>query len=178
MGGGMDRALREGEMKAVSEWKSRTSMSFRLSGDLPPAQEVTHLLGIAPTFDRRKGELIPPRGRKQPVDVWGLELIDKGEWEDNLPLPEAIARVADILRRLTPGLAQLDRRVVKAELWISTTRAEEMGGFAIPVEIVAAAGAAQLQISISFLILLEDDDEDDPHDEDRKGDGADDVASR
>jgi hypothetical protein len=37
------------------------------------------------------------------------------------------ARVADILRRLTPGLAQLDRRVVNAELWISALREEAMG---------------------------------------------------
>ncbi len=145
----------------MSHWKSRTSMSFRLSGDLPPSQDVTHLLGIAPTFDRRKGELIPPRRRKQPVDVWGLDLIDRSEWEDGLPLPEATARVADILRRLTPGLAQLDRDAVNAELWISTIREEAMGGFGIPAEIVAAAGAAQLQISVSVLIILEDDEEGD-----------------
>lgn len=150
-----------GKSTAVSHWKSRTSMSFRLSGDLPPSQDVTHLLGIAPTFDRRKGELIPPRRRKQPVDVWGLDLIDRSEWEDGLPLPEATARVADILRRLTPGLAQLDRDAVNAELWISTIREEAMGGFGIPAEIVAAAGAAQLQISVSVLIILEDDEEGD-----------------
>lgn len=144
----------------MSHSNSRTSMSFRLSGDLPPSQEVTHLLGIAPSFDRRKGELIPPRRRKQPADVWGLELIDRSEWEDGLPLPEATARVADILRRLTPGLAQLDRCVVNAELWIGTTRGEAMGGFGIPVEIVAAAGTAQLQISVSVHILLEDDEDD------------------
>lgn len=155
----MDRALREGEVKAVSHWKSHTSMNLRLSGDLPPSDEVGHLLGIAPTFVRRKGEPVPPGRRKQPVDVWDLDLIDSSEWEANLPLPEATARVADILRRLTPGLAQLDRRVVNAELWIGTTRVEEMGGVAIPVEIVAAAGAAQLQISVSILVVLDDDDD-------------------
>lgn len=144
----------------MSHEKSRTNMSLRLSGNLPPTDEVTRLLGIAPTFDRRKGELIPPRRRKQPADVWGLDLIDRSEWEDGLPLPEATARVADILRRLTPGLAQLDRRVINAELWISTIREEVMGGFGIPAEIVAAAGVAQLEISVSVLIILEDDEDD------------------
>ena len=158
-------------MTAVSHAKSRTSMSFRLSGDLPPSQEVTHLLGIAPTFERRKGEPIPPGRRKQPIDVWSLALINRSEWEDGLPLSEATARVADILRRLTPGLAQLDRRVINAELWIGTTREEAMGGFGIPVEIVAAAGAAQLQISVSVHILLVDDEDDGADEVDSGADG-------
>lgn len=80
---------------------------------------------------------------------------------DGLPLPEAARRAAELLQRLTPGLAQLDRSVVKAELWISTIREEVMGGFGIPTEIVAAAAAAQLEISVSVLILLEDDDDGD-----------------
>jgi hypothetical protein len=150
-----------GKSTAVNHWKSRTSMSFRLSGDLPPSQEVTHLLGIAPTFERRKGEPIPPGRRKQPIDVWSLALINRSEWEDGLPLSEATARVADILRRLTPGLAQLDRRVIE----------EAMGGFGIPVEIVAAAGAAQLQISVSVHILLEDDEDDGADEVDSGADG-------
>lgn len=145
----------------MSHEKSRTNMSLRLSGDLPPTDEVTRLLGIAPTFQRRKGEPIPPGRRKQPVDVWSLDLIERSEWEDGLPLPEATARATETLRLLTPGLAQLDRSLVNAELWISTIREEVMGGFGIPVEIVAAAGAAQLQISVSVLIILEDNDEDD-----------------
>ena len=144
----------------VSRWKSRTWMALRLAGDLPPTEEVTRLLGIAPTFQRRKGEPIPPGRRKQPTDVWSLELIKRSEWEDGPPLPEATTRAADMLRRLTPGLAQLDRSVINAELWISTIREEAMGGFGIPAEIVAAAGAAQLEISVSVLILLEDDEED------------------
>ena len=143
----------------MSHEKSRTSMSFRLSGDLPPTEEVTRLLGVTPTRQRRKGE--PSHlGRLQPFDVWILDLIARSEWEDGPPFPEATARAVDILRRLTPGLAQLDRRVVNAELWISTTREGVMGGFGIPGEIVAATGAAQLQISVSVLIILEDDEED------------------
>ena len=143
----------------MSHSKSRTNMALRLSGDLPPTDEVTRLLGISPTFQRRKGELIPP-GRRQLVDVWSLDLIQRSEWKDGSPLPEATARATDILRRLTPGLAQLDRLAIKVELWISTIREEVMGGFGIPVEIVVIAGVAQLEISVSVLILLEDDEED------------------
>jgi hypothetical protein len=135
-------------------------MAFRIFGDLPPSDEVTRLLGVVPTFQRRKGEPIPPGRRKQPFDVWSLELIKRSEWEDGPPLPEATARVADTLRRLAPGLAQLDRGAVTAQLWISSIREEAMGGFDIPAEIVTAAGAAQLEIVVSVLIILEDDDED------------------
>lgn len=145
----------------MSRWKSRTWMAFRIFGDLPPAEEVTRLVGMAPTFQRRKGEPIPPGRRKQPFDVWSLELIKRSEWEDGPPLPEATARAAETLRRLTPGLAQLDQRVVTAQLWISTIREEAQGGFDIPAEIVAAAGAAQLEVTVSVLIILEDDEGDD-----------------
>jgi hypothetical protein len=142
-------------------------MALRLSGDLPSDAEMTRLLGIAPTFQRRKGELIHHGRQQQPTDVWSLELIHRSEWEDGPPLPEATARAAETLRRLTPGLAQLDRSAVNAELWISTIREEAMGGFGIPAEIVAAAGAAQLEISVSVLIILEDDE-----DRDTEGDAA------
>lgn len=142
----------------MGRWKSRTSMSFRLAGDLPPTEEVTRLLGVTPTMQRRKGE--PSHlGRQQPLDVWSLDLIARSEWEDGPPLPKATARAADTLRRLTPGLGQLDRSVVTAQLWISTMREEAQGGFDIPTEIVSAAAAAQLQISVSVLIILEDDEE-------------------
>ena len=114
----------------MGQWKSRTSMSIRLSGDLPTTEEVTRLLRIAPTDHARKGEPIHRGGEQQPVDVWSLELIQRSEWEDGPPLPEATARATDILRGLTPGLAQLDRHAVKAELWISTIREEAMGALA------------------------------------------------
>lgn len=160
----------------MSGKKSRTYMGLRLSGDLPPTEEVTRLLGIAPTEQGRKGEPIHRGRQQQPADVWSLNLIERSEWEDGLPLPEAAARAADMLRSLTRGLSQLDRRLVKAELWISTIREETMGGFGIPSEIVAAAGAAQLEISVSVLILLDDDGGgDDQNDE--EGDKADDDVA-
>jgi hypothetical protein len=134
-------------------------MSFRLAGDLPPTEEVTHLLGVVPTMQRRKGEPIP-LGRKQPFDVWSLKLIERSEWEDGPPLPEATARAAKMLRHLTPGLAQLDRSVITAQLWISTMREEAQGGFDIPAEIIVAAGAAKLEVVVSVLIILEDDEDD------------------
>ena len=145
----------------MSHSKSRTCMGLRLSGDLPPTEEITRLLGIAPTDQARKGEPIHRGRRQQPFDVWMLDLIARSEWEDGPPLPEATTRAADTLRRLTPGLAQLDRSVVTAQLWISTIREEAMGGFDIPAEIVTVAGAAQLEVVVSVLILLEDDEEDD-----------------
>ena len=143
----------------MSYRESRTNMALRLVGDLPPTEEVTRLLGIAPTFQRRKGEPIHRGRQKQPADVWSLELIHRSEWADGLPLPEAATRAAETVRRLTPGLAQLDRSVINAELWISTLREEAMGGFGIPVELVAAAGEAWLEISVSVLIILEDDED-------------------
>jgi uncharacterized protein DUF4279 len=150
-------------------------MALRLSGDLPPTEEVTRLLGIAPTDQTRKGEPIHLGRQRQPTDVWSLELIHRSEWEDGPPLPGATARAAETLRSLTPGLIQLDRSAVTTELWISTIREEAMGGFGIPAEIVAAAGAAQLEISVSVLILLEDDEEDDTNKADDSLEG--DVAS-
>jgi Domain of unknown function (DUF4279) len=102
-------------------------MALRLSGKLPPTEEVTSLMGIAPTFQRRKGEPIPPGRRQQPVDVWSLDLIERSEWADRPPLPEAATRAAEMLRLLTPGLAQLDRHLVNVELWISSIREEVMG---------------------------------------------------
>ena len=59
----------------MSHRKSRTSLIFRLAGDLPAADEVTRLLGVAPTRQRRKGELVH-LGRHQPFDVWILNLIE------------------------------------------------------------------------------------------------------
>jgi Domain of unknown function (DUF4279) len=152
----------EGEKRdgtCVSHAKSRTNMALRLSGDPPSTEEVSHLLGIAPTDQARRGDLIHRGRQQQPVDVWTLDLIERSEWEDGSPLPEVTRRAAEMLRRLTPGLTQLDRNTVNAELWISTIREEAMGGFGIPAEIVAAAGMAQLEISVSVLILLEDDDD-------------------
>jgi len=159
----------------MSGRKSRTYMGLRLSGDLPPTEDVTRLLGIAPRMQRRKGEPIHLGRQQQPVDVWMLDLIARSEWEDGPPLPEATTRAADTLRSLTPGLAQLDRSVVTAQLWISTIREEAMGGFDIPAEIVTVAGAAQLEVVVSVLILLEDDEEDDTNKADDSLEG--DVAS-
>lgn len=112
----------------MSHSKSRTCMGLRLSGDLPPTEEITRLLGIAPTDQARKGEPIHRGRQRQPTDVWSLELIHRNEWEDGPPLLGATARAAETLRRLTPGLIQLDRSAVTTELWISTIREEAMGG--------------------------------------------------
>jgi hypothetical protein len=175
MGEGIAGTLQvvEGDRTTVSARKSRTNMALRLSGDLPPTEDVTRLLGVAPTDQGRKGEPIHRGRQQQLVDVWSLELIHRSEWEDGLPLPEASARAADTLQRITPGLVQLDRSIVKAELWISTIREEAMGGFGVPAEVVGAAGAAQLEVSVSVLILLEDDKEDE---DDEAGDEADNIA--
>ena len=70
-----------------------------------------------------------------------------------------LAGVATRLTRMAPTLCALDRSLCTTELYISTVRQEQQGGFGLPAELVAAAAAAGLELSISILVLLPEDDE-------------------
>lgn len=136
---------------------SETSVSLRLVGDLPPLEELTRLLGTRPTRDRRRGQPFRPGSRTiQPVDVWTLDLMG---WQRGHLDGEALAQVAATLLQMAPALAALDRTQCRAQLYISAIRDEESGGFELPAQLVAAAGAANLELVVSILCDVEDDDE-------------------
>jgi hypothetical protein len=145
---------------------TRFSVSLRIRGedDLPNLEHVLRVLnGMAYRVLRRgtvgKGKLV------QPCDNVVLELA---RWNDPgagaaIAVPLATrdkpwAAVTETLTKLAPGLAELDRSVCTAELYISTIREEDQGGFGIPTELVAAAAAARLSIGVSILVMLEWDD--------------------
>jgi hypothetical protein len=138
---------------------SEISVSLRLVGDLPPSEELTRLLGTQPTTDRRRGQLIHPRTRRiQPIDVWSLDLTG---WQRGHLYTAVLPQAATTLQQMAPALAALDRTGSRAQLYISAIRDEESGGFDLPAELIAAAGAAGLEMAVSILCDVEDDDEDD-----------------
>lgn len=140
---------------------SRNSLSIRLIGELPLTEKVNNLLGLEPSSVRRRGEPSKWNHGIMPEDIWVAKLVNWGEWLDGPPPTAVRDRVTQLLLRITPALNSLDRTRVHAELFLATNREEEMGGFDIPVEWVAAAAAARLQIVVSVLADLDDDEEDD-----------------
>ena len=138
---------------------SRNQLSLRLRGDLPASEEVTALLGVSPDAARRRGSRVRGSETLQVADVWVVTLIERSEWTDESPLAAATERAVEILRRAAPGLARLDTSRCQTELYLSTIRDEEMGGFSLPAEIVAAAGACNLTLAVSVLVMWSDDDE-------------------
>lgn len=128
---------------------STVEVSLRLSGMLPPSEHLTELLGVNPTRSLRQGDRISKR-RVQPMDLWQLDLeIVK---DDRLSLHDAAVQ----LKQLATTIAQLDRTSCRAELYISTIREEDQGGFSLPAELVAAAAEANLSIEVSILVMLDD----------------------
>jgi hypothetical protein len=138
---------------------SRNKLWLRLRGDLPPSEELTQILDTTPTTDRRRGSPIRGTGEAQRADVWSVELIRRDHWSRNRPDDDALAQAVMKLQRMAPGLTSLDRERCQAELYLSSIREEEQGGFAVPAELVAAAALANLPLSVSILVLLSTDDE-------------------
>jgi hypothetical protein len=140
---------------------SRNKLWLRLVGDLPPSEELTRHLGLVPTTNRRQGM---PTGLDEPqkVDVWSVELIERDRWTRSCPDERALAEALGTLRRVAPLLASLDRTGWSAELYLSTIRDEEQGGFYLPRELVDLAAKADLAISVSILVAWPDDDESSP----------------
>lgn len=129
---------------------SKNQLSFRLLGKLPPLDDVTALLGVTPTYARKQGEPTGRGDRLQPVDVW---IHDFTDWWNGDDIAEATVRqIAEMLTRFTPALATLDRSRCSAQLWLSTAREHQQGGFSVPPEIIRAAGAAGLGFEISILV--------------------------
>lgn len=117
------------------------------------------MLGASPDVDRRRGMRLG-RGDDagvQRVDVWGLYLA---RWEGDAPEEQSMTQAAAKLEAMAPALAALDRARCKAELYVSTIRDEESGGFSLPARLAAAVGASKLEISISILVRWRGDDMD------------------
>lgn len=144
---------------------SEFNVSLRLTGELGPLEEVAAALAHVPLELRRQGEIYR-RGRVQPRNVLMLRMADwarGGDFEDDPETglvidDEKLAQTAETIRAITPALASVDRSRCKAELWISTIRYEEQGGFELPSSLIATAAAAELSIAISIMVGLEDDE--------------------
>ena len=141
---------------------STIKLCLRLHGELPPAEELNSLLGVVPTCNFRQGQIIGKR-RIQPTDVWILNLTEikcSGTENEINEMKKQMQQAAVTLQQLAPALAALDRSTCKVELYISTIREEDQGGFSLPVEIIAAAAAVNLSsIEVSILVMLDDYEE-------------------
>ncbi len=134
---------------------STSNISLRLSGNLPPSEELTETLGITPTKIICRGERVS-KNRVQPVDIWSLELA---KFDDNSTKQEIdlqIFEAAVLLQQIAPAIASLDRNKCNTDLYISTIREEDQGGLSLPAELIAAAAAARLSIQLSILVMLDD----------------------
>jgi hypothetical protein len=96
----------------------------------------------------------------QEADVWSLVLIQREEWTGRLPEEAALTRTSATLRRMGPALASLDRARCRTELYLSSIREEEQGGFTLPTELIEGACMARLELAVSILVMLSESDED------------------
>lgn len=135
---------------------STSKISLRLSGNLPPTEELTHTLGITPTKIIDRGERVS-KNRVQPVDIWSLELAKFDNNSTKQDIDKQIIEAAVVLQQIAPAIASLDRTKCNTNLYISTIREEDQGGLSLPAELVAAA--ARLSIQMSILVMLDDYEE-------------------
>ena len=133
---------------------SEISLSLRLFGELPPTNDLSALMGTNPSIAIRRGEPVSSR-RTQPIDVWILDLF---ETEDSIPesVQVQMLQAATKLQRIAPILASLERTTYQADLYLSTIRWEDQGGFALPMELITAAADAKLAIEVSITVVLDD----------------------
>jgi len=136
---------------------STIEISLRLSGNLPPADELGQRLKMQPTKSLRRGEKVSQK-RIQPVDVW---LLDLAEYDSDRPqseIDQQLVELSAVIAQMAPGLSALDRTQCHADLYISTIREEDQGGLSLPPELIAATAAANLSIQLSILVSLTDED--------------------
>lgn len=157
---------------------SKVSVSIRLGGGIGDLEAVARVAdGFSDHISYQllhKGAL---RGRR--VQPANLLLIPLADWErggstsdmtdderDALLANERaqLAAAAGVVARLAPALAALDGSRTSAELWVSTIREEDMGGFGLPADLVEAVAAAGLPISLSIMVLEWPDDDADNDD--------------
>lgn len=136
---------------------STVEISLRLSGQLPSAQQLRELLSLEPTSTLRQGEQVSKR-RVQPVDLWMLELAKFDSQDLQQAIENQLVHSASVIERLASAIATLDRTQCHADLYISTIREEDQGGFALPPVLIAAAAKAKLAVQMSILVMLDDDE--------------------
>ncbi len=97
--------------KAIgSQPMSTVEISFRLSGQLPSAQQLRELLGYEPTKSLRQGEQVSQR-RVQPVDLWILELAKFDSEDSQQAIEHQLVQAASVIERSACAIATLDRKV-------------------------------------------------------------------
>ncbi len=143
---------------------SEIKVYLRIRGDLPQEEEWTSSLKGIPFQVKRRGQQVG-RARSQAVDVLLLKLASWESFgdpaEQDRAIQEQLLPAVTLIEQLTPMLVALDRSRCIAELSISTIRQEDQGGFELPAELVAAAGAARLSLGVSILVMLDKYDPDD-----------------
>jgi hypothetical protein len=132
------------------------TLSIRLRGELPSIFEVDQFIGISPTFSRKKGDLLSEKTkRRQPIDVWVLDLTPKINFDStDDEIKEQFSFAEDLLRQIAPNIAMFDRDKVLADLFISCTVDKCQEGFILSQQLIEAAAIAKLEINVSILTIL------------------------
>ena len=128
--------------------------TLRIFGDALVPDEITHVLGCAPTHARRKGDIIRGKtsGREHiaPTGTWQLEANDAADLE---------GQIAHILDRLTPdpnARARLSQKF-RIDLFcgIFMDRANE--GVALSSSTLAALGGRGIELSFDIYEATEEE---------------------
>lgn len=138
-----------------SQPMSTVEISLRLSGMLPSSEQLRKLFDVEPTIALRQGEQVSKR-RVQPVDLWVLELAKFDHESSQQNIENQLIHAASVIEQLASAIATLDRTQCQADLYISTIREEDQGGFALSPVLIAAAATAQLTVQVSILVMLDD----------------------
>lgn len=141
---------------------SANRLSVRLIGALPATEDLDRLLDVTHTRASRRGTVVSRRVNWiAEEDVWSLDLIARDQWSDGLPEESALSNATATIQRMTPGLLALEHAVVRTELYISTIREEDSGGFLLSSELIHAAATANLTLVVSVLVLLSEEFDED-----------------
>jgi len=111
-----------------------------------------------PTEVLRRGERVSKK-RVQPVDMWRFELAKFESDSTKEEIDNQMQYAVVTLMKMASALERLDRTNCNADLYISTIREEDQGGFSLPAELVAAAASGKLSIETSILVMLDDYEE-------------------
>jgi hypothetical protein len=135
---------------------SKIFVSVKLRGTLPPDDEIARLVGMPATKVFRKGDVLNLKIKKtQQEDLWILDLVpqlDNYESTESEILEQFLV-AAKTLLEIAPNICQMSCDKFTTELYISTLREEEQGGFTLPVQLIYAAALAKLPIRTSILVM-------------------------
>jgi hypothetical protein len=143
---------------------SKNSMSLRITGDLPSADELAQRLGLATNSFVRRGTKAFGGTWVVPADCWTAILIEEWSGEVDEDVSTAMQQATASLERIAPLLIGLARAGCHSELYIISIRYEEDGGFELPAALVAAAAKAGLKLAVSIRCAIYDSAEDEDAD--------------